>query len=181
MRGIFVSALLCALAATAFAEPTCPTDLVAEKATVTCGSSRSGERLFTCADREAKLRAGGVDYDSLDSIFGVASEEHLLVKEAIERTVRVDVPDGETRAMYWEELAARIDRKLGRAVSKSYRSTLPGSGETVYVFQGMKRFGGKAYLLVILPGGEVLSGPAEPLEDLGNWVVHRDRLAAKRS
>ena len=178
MRGIFV-ALLCALTSTSFAEDQCPNELVAEKATITCGSSRSGDRLFTCREREEKLRAAGIDYDQLDSIFAVASEEHLLVKAAIERTVQADVPDGATRAMFWEELAARIDRKLGRAVSKSYRSALPASGETVYVFQGMKRFGDKAYLLVIEPDGGVWSGPAEPLEDLGNWVVHRETLARK--
>jgi hypothetical protein len=155
----------------------CATPIVAVPAGVSCGHSRSGQRLFTCAEREHTLRAAGIAYDELDALFPETLEEHAMVRVALDRTLAAPLADGRARAMLWEELVARIDRRLERPVSKSFRGVVDGGD--VFVFQGMRRFEGRAYLLVIEPSGAVYSGLVAPLEDLGHWEVRRESLTRR--
>jgi hypothetical protein len=99
-----------------------------------------------CADR---LRAAGT--------------EHEMVKIAID-AVEASRGTQREKAALWEEYAEAIRVRVGHPVSRKFRVKIV-DGREIVVFQGTKRFGGRAYVLVIFPDGSIYMGKVRPLSD----------------
>lgn len=125
-------------------------------------------------DRASILQSAGINRGSLSSFFDGVEQEHDMVALTMDSVCAAEKLTGAQKAAYWEELCAVIEAKIGRPVSQSHRGV--HEGKEIYIFQGRKRFEGKAYVLVVLEDGSVFSGRGEPIDELGNWSGRLDEL-----
>lgn len=151
--------------------------VIALTTSVPCRSEPHPEtrRIFACADRVRVLEALGLPRCDLRNHFTAGMVEHEMVKAAIGLVGKATALSAVQKAVYWEELAAIIQTHVGKPVSQSFHGLF--GGQSIYVFQGLKRFEGKAYILVMLPSGEVRTGRAEPIENISEWATRLEELS----
>lgn len=131
-------------------------------------------RLFACPDRLLILTEAGIAPGDISTYFDLTQEEHAMVKAAIDRVVAAKHLKPLQRAVYWEEMAAHIQRKIGHPISQGFRGHL--DGEEIYIFQGTQRFDDQVYVLVFVADGRLFTGRVPPVGDIASWTGRLSEL-----